>query len=175
MATERLKALTKQGTHAVGQLNSWKVEDIANGAIVTATPIDNFTIVELGFNVEGERTCIQLSDVKNKQYLIAAPERRYLGEELNEFFNDVGERSRIVRLRDGLRYQTSAYTANTGLTEITKGNVAHFDPATKKYIVSNAASPHADYTEARIKFTVVADENDTGLDLGTENIRLEVQ
>jgi hypothetical protein len=174
MATERFKALTKQGSHAVGQINSWKIRDIANGAQVAATPIDNFTIVELGFNTEGERICTQLSDVKKPQFLIAGVERRYLNESLNEYFNDVGEKARIVILEPGLRYQTSAYNVNTGLTEIKKGNVAHFDPATKKYIVSDATSPHASYANASTKFVVVADEDDTASDLGIENIRLEV-
>lgn len=175
MATQRLKSLTKPVLHNVGQINSWKVRDIANGAIVASTPIDNYTIVELSFNSEGDRIASQLSDVKNKQYLIAGVERRYLGEQLAEFFNDVDERSRIIILDQGVRFESSAFTLNSGVTDVEKGNVAHFDPTSKTYIVSSAVSPHADFAAASTKFTVVGDTEDTSGNFVKETIRLEVQ
>ncbi|QWU14430.1 hypothetical protein SAMN04487895_101742 [Paenibacillus sophorae] len=175
MATQRFNALTQQGTHHVGTLSSWKVKDIANGAIVTSTPVDNYTIVELDFDVDGNRTCKQLSAVTKKQYLIAAVERRYLGESLSEFYNAVGEPARIVVLEQGLRFETSAFTLNTGVTDVVKGLVAHFDPASKTYILSTVGAPHADYANASTKFIVAADDEDTALNLGKETIRLEVQ
>lgn len=175
MSTQKQKTLTDPTVFNVGTINSWKVRTIANGAIVAATPIDNFTVVELSFNSDGERIATQLSDVKNKQYLIAAVERRYLDEQLEEFYNEVGERARIVIFDEGVRFETSAYTLNTGNTEVTKGDVAHFDPASKSYIVSASGSAHAGYATASTKFTVVGDEDDTAGNFNKSTIRLEVQ
>lgn len=175
MATQKLINLTNPVLHEVGTLNSWRVRDIANGAIVAATPIDNYTIVELAFNSEGERIATQLSNVANPQYLIASVERRYIGEELAEFYNGVGERARIVILDQGVRFQTTAFSLNAGKTEVNKGDVAHFDPTSKKYIVSNAGSPHSGYASASTKFTVVGDVEDTAGNFYKDNIRLEVQ
>ncbi|ETT49343.1 hypothetical protein BSK66_26725 [Paenibacillus odorifer] len=176
MATRILDALKTKGTHEVGNLSSWKVKTVASGAIVSATPIDNFLLVELGFNVEGERTCEVLSDVTKKSYLIAAQERRFLNEELVDFYNAVGERARIVVLEPGYtRFDTSAFTLNAGVTEVKNGQVAHFDPTTKKYILSTVSSPHADYATAKAKFLVVGDEDDLEYTVGKALVKLEVQ
>jgi hypothetical protein len=174
MATRQLKALTEKGTHAVGNLCSLKIRTIPYGAIVEGADIDNFTLVELGFNADGERTCKQLSDVTKKSYLIASPEVRNMGEEMVDFYNAVGEYARIVILDEGLRFDTSAYQLNTGVTEIQQGQVAHFDPATKKFIISSASSPHADYANARAKFLVVHNEEDLEYTNGMPLVRLEV-
>jgi hypothetical protein len=175
MATQKFNALTTPVLHEVGMISSWKVRDIANGAKVASTPIDNFTMVELSFDSEGERICTQLSAVTNKQYLIAAVERRYLGESLAEYFNAVGERARIVIPETGLRFETSAFSLNSTLTEMAVGNVAHFDPATKKYIVSAASAPHSGYATSTTKFTVVRTVEDSDYSLGKDTVRLEVQ
>lgn len=168
MASRILTALQEVGTHAVGNLNSLKVKTVANGAIVEGSDIDNFTLVELGFNAEGERTAKQLSAVDKKSYLIATPETRYLGEAIADFYNGVGERARIVILEEGYtRFDTSAFT---GTPE--NGKVAHFDPATKKYIIHDGS--HADYDSAKAKFLVVSDEDDIQYTLGQPMVRLEV-
>jgi hypothetical protein len=174
MATRQLQALTTKGNHEVGNLNSMKVRTLNHGALVNTADIDNFTIVELGFDADGERICKQLSAVANKSYLIASPEARYMGEEFVDFYNAVGERARIVFLDTGLRFDTSAYSKNSGVTDIVNGLVAHFDPATKKYIVSTSASPHASYSTASAKFLVVASEGDADYTLGKATIKLEV-
>lgn len=175
MATRQLRALTERGSYAVGALNSLKVSTITNGAIVEGGDIENFTMVELDFNADGERVCRQLSDVKNKTYLIASVERRYMGEELRDFVNGEGERARIVINTEGLRFESSKYTLNTGVTEIKNGQVAHFDPATKSYIISDPNTPHADYADAYTKLLVVSNEEDIQYTLGMPTVRFEVQ
>ena len=175
MATEFLKSYGKKYNHEVGNLCSWKLRVLPYGALVEEEPIDNFTLVELGFNKDGERICKQLSDVKNKGYLIASPERRYLeSESMTSFFNDVGERARIVILDEMLRFDTSAFELNSGVTEIKNGLVAHFDPTKKKFIISDSASAHEDYANARDKFLVVSSEDDMEYLCGKETVRLEV-
>ncbi|OME55392.1 hypothetical protein BSK59_13000 [Paenibacillus odorifer] len=176
MATRQYKALTERGNHEVGNLNSWKIKTVANGAIVDATPIDNFLLVELDFNADGERICRHLSSPTKKAYLIAAVERRYLGEELVDFYNEVGDAVRIVVFEEGYtRFDTSAFTLNSGVTVIKNGQVAHFDIDTKKYIISEASTPHADYTTARTKFIVVSDEDNLEYTNGKALVKLEVQ
>lgn len=175
MATRQLKALMERGNHEIGNLNSIKIRTLNFGALVASTPIDNFTLVELDFNADGERICKQLSDVKNKSYLIATPEDRMLGEELVDFFNDVGDRARIVFLDEGVRFDTSAFEKNTGVNEIKNGQVAHFDPAKKKYLIQDASSPTADYASANKKFLVVNNEDDLEYTCGKPLVRLEVQ
>lgn len=168
MATRQLSVLTQKGNHEVGNLNSLKVKTLAHGAIVSGADIDNFTLVELGFNENGERICKQLSDVKNKSYLIASPEIRNMGEEMVDFYNAVGERARIVILEEGYtRFDTSAFTG-----EPANGKVAHFDPTTKKFIIHDGT--HEDYANAKAKFLVVSNEDDLDYTLGKATVRLEV-
>lgn len=176
MASRILDALKQQGNHEVGNINSWKIRVVPNGAVVVDAPIDNFTLVELGFGENGERTCKQLSAVGNKGYLIASVERRYVpGEQMVDCYNAVGERVRIIVLDEGLRFDTSAFSLNTDVTEIKNGQVAHFDPATKKFIISDPTATHADYATARDKFFVVSNEDDLEYTNGKPLVRLEVQ
>ena len=175
MASEYLNALQQVGTHAVGNLNSLKIKTVAHGAIVAGAAIDNFTLGELGFNADGERTVSQLSNKANKAVLVASPETRYLGEEISKFYNGVGERARCVILEPGYtRFETSAFTKNAGVTTITNGLVAHFDVTTKKFIISNSASAHADYAGSSAQFVVVNNEEDMEYTLGKAMVRLEV-
>lgn len=177
MSSELLKAYTTTYTHTVGNLNSFKVRTLPYGAKVDTADIDNFTIVELGFNTDGERICKQLSAKGNKGYLIVAPERRYIeGEPMVNYFNAVGDLARIVFLDEGLRFETSAFTLNTGVTAIKNGLVAHFDVTTKKFIISDSTAAHADYAGSKDKFTVVNDESDECYTIdGKELVRLEKQ
>ncbi|WP_080845564.1 hypothetical protein [Cytobacillus gottheilii] len=168
MASRILKALQEVGTHAVGNLNSLKVKTVANGALIEGADVDNFTLVELGFNADGERVAKQLSAVDKKAYLIAAPETRYLGEAMADFYNAVGDRARIVILEEAYtRFDTSAFT---GTPE--NGKFAHFDPVTKKFLIHDGA--HADYATASAKFLVVSNEDDMEYTLGAPMVRLEV-
>jgi hypothetical protein len=175
MATRQSQLLKAKGTHEVGNLNSLKVKTVAHGAIVINADIDQFTLGELGFDANGERTVKQLSAKDKKAYLVASPEARYMGEELVDFYNAVGERARIVVLEPNYtRFDTSAFTLNAGVSAVANGLVAHFDVASKKYILSAAGTPHADYAGSSAQFVVVSDEEDMEYSLGKATIRLEV-
>ena len=175
MSTRQLKAMQERGNHEVGNLSNIKIKTLAHGAMVTGGDIDNFTIGELGFGEDGERTVKQLSAIDKKQYLVASPEARYLGEDLVDFYNAEGERARIVILEEGYtRFDTSAYAKNTDATEIKNGQVAHFDPASKKFIISAPGSAHADYEGSSAQFVVVGAEDDLEYVAGKPVVRLEV-
>ena len=168
MATRQQAVLTTRGNHEVGNLNSLKVKTLAHGAIVEGADIDQFTIVELGFNADGERTCKQLAAKDNKSYLIASPEVRNMGEELVDFYNAVGEHARIVILEEGYtRFDTSAFTGTPAF-----GQKAHFDVATKKFLLHDGS--HADYAGSKAKFLVVSNEDNLEYTCGKELVRLEV-
>jgi hypothetical protein len=173
MASRLLKAMQEVGNHATGNLNSLKVKTLAHGALIEGADVDNFTMVELGFNAEGERTAKQLSDATKKGYLIASPETRYLGEAVTDFYNAVGERARIVILEEGYtRFDTSAFALDVAVTEVEKGQVAHFDVASKKFVIH--AGAHVDYAGAKAKFLVVNNEEDMEYTQGQPMVRLEV-
>lgn len=173
MASDILKALQQKGTHAVGNLSSLKIKTLANGAIVEGADIDNFTLGELGFNADGERTVKQLSDVTKKAVLVAAPETRYLGESMTQFYNGVGERVRCVFLEAGYtRFETSAFTKDASVPEIKNGNFAHFDVTSKKFLIHDGS--HADYATASVKLLVVNSEDDMEYTLGAPMVRFEV-
>jgi hypothetical protein len=179
MATRQLRNMNERGDHNVGNLCSWKIKTVPNGA-KCLEDIDNFLLVELSYDAEGVRSCKTLTDVTKKAYLIASPEIRMLGnvsiEEMVDFFNGEGEYARIVLLEMGFRFDTAAFVENVNVTEITNGLVAHFDPASKKFIVSNPANPHADYANASVKFEVANMEGDTEYSIcGKSMVRLEVQ
>jgi len=175
MASRIMDAYTTNGTHAVGNLNSWKVRVVPYGAKVATAAIDNFTIGELGFNADGERIVKQLADKANKGVLVAASERRYIdGETMADFYNAVDEQVRTVILDEGLRFESSAYSKNTGVTTMSNGMVAHFDVATKKFIVSDSGTPHADYATSVNQYVVVATEDETDTIDGQKVVRFEV-
>lgn len=176
MATTVLNALVQAGTHAVGSLNSIRVDTIPYGGKVKTADVDNFTWVEItGYLEDGVAEVQQLSNKANKGYLMAAVEQRYMNEDLSKFYVAVGEQGRIVvPTVDVLRFETSAYTKNAGLATIARGNVAHFDVATKKYIISAAGTPHADYATSANQFMVVADETDTAGNFSVQTVRLVV-
>jgi hypothetical protein len=169
MATRQSIALTTRGNHEIGNLSSIQLETLAYGAIVTGADIDNFTLCELGFNAEGERTCAPLSVATKKGYLVAAPETLYMGEELVDFYNAVGERARVVIKCK--RFETSAYALNV-VTEVAAGQVAHFDVATKKFLIH--AGAHANYASAANKYLVVSNEADLDYTAGKTLVTLEV-
>lgn len=175
MATRQFRALQERGNHEVGNLNNIKIKTLAYGAVVTGGDIDNFTLGEVGFGADGERTVKQLSAIDKKAYLVASPEARYMGESLVDFYNAEGERARLVILEPGYtRFDTSAYAKNTEATEIKNGQVAHFDPASKKFIISAAGSAHADYAGSSAQFVVVGAEDDLEYVAGKPVVRLEV-
>lgn len=164
MASRLTKALTVVGTHVVGSLSNWKIKVLPYGAKVITADIDNFTVGELGFDgVTGERTVVQLVNKANKGCLVAGVERRYVdGEQLCDFYNEIGELARAVIFEANItRFETSAYSKNAGVTTLSNGMVAHFDVATKKFIISTSGTPHVDYAGSANQFVLVATEDET--------------
>lgn len=173
MASRGMDFYKTKGTHGVGNLNTFSIDVLPNGAIVTGADIDNFTLGELGFDADGNRTVTQLTDNTHKAVLVASVERRFIdGEQLCDFYNAVGEPVRCVLFNRIVRFETSSFTKNTGVTTLVNGMVAHFDVTTKKFIISDSASAHADYATSVNKFTVV-DVDCTSIE-GYPVVRLEL-
>lgn len=181
---EAMKNL-RQNLHNVGSLNNWCKDVLNQGAKVADANIDNFELVELRFNADGERECISLTATANKGHLIATPEdymQQY--ETISSFFNGVGEMARIVYLESGVRFECSNVdfhqkTGNAPHNDhpLKNGQVAHYDHATKKFIISNdnrgAGNEHGGYAGAGNKFYLV-DKDCVSID-GQTVYRFEVQ
>lgn len=178
MSSRMFKTIGERGTHEIGQLNTKWTVHMANGA-VASEDFDNYLLVELFYD-EGQLKCKVLTDNTKKGYLATTIEEEDLlqtdgfSEEYVDFFNGKDEMVRItdVDQQKNSRFETSAFSKNTGVTTISKGFVAHFDPTTKKYIVSNPASAHADYVTAVNKFEVVDEDSDFGYAFDKATIRL---
>lgn len=143
---EALKNL-RSNLHNVGSLNNWG-KTVLNQGAVAKEKMDNFTLVTLGFNANGEREASLLTNNTTKGYLVASPEeymREY--ESISSFFNGQGERVRIVTLEPGVRFECSNVdfdqktgNAPTSTHPLKNGQHAHYDHASKKFIISNHAS-----------------------------------
>ena len=179
MSSRGYKLIGERGDHAIGNLNSKWTVHMVNGAMA-AEDFDNYLLVEVYRNDEGDLECKVLTDVTKKGYLATTIEEEDLlqtdgfSEEYVDFFNAKGDMVRItdVKAQPNSRFETSAFAKNAGVTEIKRGFVAHFDPATKKYIVSDPASAHEDYANAVNKFEVVDEDSDFGYAFEVPTIRL---
>lgn len=184
---EALKNL-RSNLHNVGSLNNWGKTVLNQGAIAKEK-MDNFTLVTLEFNTtSGEREAALLTDNRKKGYLVASPEeymREY--ESISSFFNGKGERVRIVTLESGVRFECSNvdFHQKTGdaiasTHPLKNGQHAHYDHASKKFIISNhtSADPsggtnmHNEYQNAANK-VVLVDKDCTSID-GQTVYRFEV-
>lgn len=175
MASILLKTIKDMGKvkHNVGSLNEWNKRVLNQGAIISGGALDNFTLVELGFDVDGNRIATALSATTKMGYLLASVEEymEQYGETMSCFYNEVGERGRIVILDVTDRFEASNFVkADTG-KEIKNGQKAHYDALTKKFIISNGVSNHADYATAANTYVVVGSGNSID---GQELIRFEV-
>ena len=181
MSTRVLKLISEQGKYGVGNLNTvaGQIKYVPNGAVALAD-MDNYILAELGdYDVDGNLTCKPLSDAKKVGYLVTTIEENQLQnlggfqEQYNDFFNGKGEMVRLVVIEPTItRFETSSFTLNSGVLALAVGQVAHFDVATKKFIVSAKGSAHADYAAAANKFTVVETDSDFGSGLGIHTIKL---
>lgn len=175
MASVLLQTLKTLNTnkHNVGSINNWNREVVNQGAKVSGASIDNFELVDLGFNADGERICTSLADTTKKGYLIASVEDYVseLGETISGFYNEVGETARIFVIRNNSRLEASNFVADNTAKAIKNGQVAHYDATTKKFIISNDTANNADYATAGNKFIVV-DANPASLD-GQALVRFE--
>lgn len=163
MASTMLNAMKVRGTHNVGSINDWEVVGklFAGGAKATVD-LDNYIVVSVAYDTTGEATITPLADKTKKGLLVCAVEQvlDQFGEQLCDFYVATGERARVIYQPTGTRFQVSNYSLNAGVTEVKAGLVAHYDPATKKYIISDPASAHADYATAGNKYTVHAVETE---------------
>ena len=183
---EALKNL-RSNLHNVGSLNNWG-KTVLNQGAVAKEKMDNFTLVTLGFNASGEREATPLANNTTKGYLVASPEeymREY--ESISSFFNGQGERVRIVTLESGVRFECSNVDfdqktngAPTSTDPLKNGHHAHYDYASKKFIISNHASAvpssntsmNAGYQNA-VNKVVLVDKDCTSID-GQTVYRFEV-
>lgn len=180
MANRIFEQIFTQGTHEVGVLNSSFSKHIVNGAKLTVADSDNYLLVEdAGFDSEGVRLVKPLTDTTKKGLLLTTVEEEVLfgDAELQgnytDFYNAVDEMVRPTIQEEYLHFETSAYSLNTGVTVPAYGLVAHYDVATKKYILSDAGSAHLDYATAGNKYLVVGVATDFGANVGKATIRLE--
>lgn len=173
MATSRFNAYLNPTQHAVGSLVSMDkyIMDVANGAIATQE-MDNYSLVTLAFDAQGERTCTKITAPTDKSYLVAAKEVRFLNEPLTEFFVGTGERTRIVFLNEGLQIAVSKFTLDATATAITAGLKAHYDVASDSYLIHDGTQ--ADFATANVKFTVLSNEANLEYTLGVPMVILEV-
>ena len=175
MASVLLQTMKTLNTnkHNVGSINNWNREVVNQGAKVSGADIDNFQLVDLGFNADGERICTALADITKKGYLIASVEDYVseLGETISGFYNAVGEVARIFVIRNNSRLEVSNFKADNVAKVIKNGQVAHYDATTKKFIISNDTANNAGYATAGNKFVVV-DIAPTSLD-GQALVRFE--
>lgn len=183
MANRILDALYAQGTRDVGVLNSSQSRDLVNGAKLTVGDVDNFTVVELaGYDADG-RLCKPVTSKTAKGFLVTTVEEEalyadeaWLQGNYRDFYNKQGDMVRLTLLEPYVtRFETSAFTKNAGLAAVAKGNVAHFDFTSKKWIVSDSATPHADYATCPNKGEVVDVDTDFGANLGVATIRIEAR
>lgn len=134
-------ATQKGSTHSVGNLNSREVLTVPE--VKAGANLENYTLVELGY-VDGERIAQPLSDPANESFLACAVEVLYDNEMMKEFYIGQGEYLRVVHVRKGLRFETSAFTQISG-TAPAKGQFASFDVAEKKFqleVAENATAKH---------------------------------
>lgn len=146
--------------HGVGSYNSDVMDTYGNGCLC-GEDIDNFTLVEIKYDERGNETCVYLTDATKEGLLICTPETRHFEhEQMDSFYNGKGERARLVYLAPNKRFQTSLYKKDNDDKEIKKGQHVHFDPLTKKYLVSNDTSDNAGFATAFNKFVVQEIEDD---------------
>lgn len=172
MASLFLDAIRNQGKNKkrIGELNDWNVKTLNLGAIAE-TDLENYSIVELGFNEAGERTCKLYT--AGTPYLLCAVED-YVGdfETISSFYVGKGERVRVAKLEEGFRFAvTKCKLANEGKA-VKEGQKVHFDKTENTYVISNDGSDHEGYAAAEVKLVVV--KADAGTIDGQQKIRFEV-
>ena len=142
MSSNMLQALSnlRKNLHNVGSLHNWNKKSLNQGAVVTGGSIDNFELVQLGFDqVKGERICTALADNATKGHLVATPED-YLEqyETISSFFNEEGERVRVVRLEEGVRFECSNFmleNEDTTQLPVKNGMVVNYEHKNHKFNV----------------------------------------
>lgn len=141
-------ATQKNSVHAVGNLNSSLVRTIPE--IKAGEALENYSLVKLAHNGNGERIATYLADATKKGVLVAAVEVMYDGESMQEFYVGNGEYFRPVHLDKGVRFETSLFNQIVG-TDPAVGQYASWDATAKKFKLEATESATAAQT-----FEVVA-------------------
>ena len=158
-------ATQKNSVHAVGNLNSSLVRTIPE--IKAGENLENYSLVKLAHNANGERIATYLADATKKGVLAAAVEVMYDGEAVSEFYIGNGEYFRAVQPDKGVRFETSNYNQIAG-TAPAVGQFASFDATAKKFKLEAVESATAAQT-----FEVV-DVLNGEYGFGLPMVRLEV-
>lgn len=151
--------------HNVGSLNSLRVVTVPN--VKMSGNEDNWTLVELSY-VNGERVATAINaETTDVAYLLCSEEVIYDTERdaFINFYNGDGEYVRVTIIKQGLRFECSNYTGTP-----VAGHFAHFDTATKKFVIDGATKSGT----AKNVFQIT-DILATEYTLGAACIRLEVQ
>lgn len=179
MANKRFDALFATNNHGCGVVNTSWSKVFTNGAKLTVAAADNYTLVELaGYDADGNVLCKPLTANNVKGFLLTSNEEEALFGEgelqgnYTDFYNAVGDMCGLTIQEPYVRFEATNFVKNAGLATITYGNVAHFDAATKQYIVSAVGSEHAGYAAASNKYEVVGIDTDFGQNIGVTTIRL---
>lgn len=171
MASKLLDAISKERViHSVGNINSGKVRTVNHGC-VAKVDLENYSLVKLSFNAEGEREMDYISALTDETYLVCASEEMYVvggvKDSFSDFYVGAGEKARVIHLEKGVRFEVSNFEADADVTPA-KGHYAEWDTAKKKYVIK-VDKPTADKI-----LMVVEVEKASKLD-GQKCIRLEVQ
>lgn len=172
---EAIKDLRKN-LHNVGSLNNWNKTSLNQG-VVADEVMDNFTLVKIEFDQNGERIAKPITDNGEKGVLVASVEDYMQGyETISSFFNDKGERIRVVATEIGMRFECSNFeleNENTAVNPIKNGMVAHYKQDTKKFHISNVTLGGVPEYAGAANKVVVVDANPVSID-GQQIIRFEV-
>lgn len=179
MASAKIDALLATSNHECGVVNTSWAKEFTNGAKLTVANADNFTLVELaGFDADGNFQCKPLTANTVKGFLLTTNEEEALygdGElqgNYTDFYNKLGDMCKLTVQEQYLRFETTAFTLNAGLGSVARGNVAHYDFTTKKYIISAVGTENAGYAAAVNKYDVVGVDTDFGQNIGVTTVRL---
>ncbi|MBX0320188.1 hypothetical protein [Shouchella clausii] len=151
-------AIDKTKTHSVGNINSAHIVTIPE--VFAGEDLENYSLVELDHE-DGKRVA-KYSTGEGKQYLLAAVEYMYEGEDYIHFFPGKDEGVRVVHLEQGFRFETS----NFDIENPERGQKVAWDADSKKFALATEDSTG----------TVFEVVNNSGTaNFGVPLVRLEVQ
>jgi hypothetical protein len=172
MATILRKALFLPGNHNVSEINTIWAKPVANGAVLSGADMDNGGLVEFaGRDSEGHRLCKPYTGTGEFYILQTHVEDQLLidmGEtDYKNFWNEVGEPVRLIRVETGVTQELSGYTVDTGVT-LAQDLPVIWDATAKVHKV--VASIGAGQTQIA---TVMDLDTDFGYNAGVTTIRIE--
>lgn len=172
MATILRKALFLAGNHNVSEINTIWAKPVANGAVLTGADMDNGGLVEFaGRDAEGHRLCKPFDGTGEFFILQTHVEDQLLidmGEtDYKNFWNEVNEPVRLVRVETGINQELSGYTVKAGVT-LAQDLPVIWDATNKVHEVVDVVGAG----ETQIA-TVMDLDTDFGYNAGKTTIRIE--